>query len=122
VLRECEVFANGLANVEIKEGGDPNLHRCVIRDGRVCGVLVWVSATGLFEECEVRGNTYAGVEVKQGGQPTFLRCKVGHNGGSAFYVHEQGTATIEGCDLRGNKLGPWDLGPGCRVRRNGNIE
>ena len=40
----------------------------------------------------------------------------------AFYVHEQGTATVEDCDLRGNKLGAWDLGPGCHVRRSNNDE
>jgi hypothetical protein len=122
VLEGCDIFNNGLANVEIKEGGMPILRRCKVRDGKVCGILIWVSAGAQVEECEITGNAYAGIEIKQGANPTFVRCRIAGNGGSAFYIHEQGGGVIENCDLRNNKLGAWDVGVGCRVRRQGNIE
>ncbi len=122
LFEDCDVFGNGLANVEIKEGGHPILRRCKMRDGKVCGILIWVNGTAQVEDCDITGNAYAGVEIKQGANPTFVRCRVTGNGGSGFYIHEQGGGTIEGCDIKGNKLGSLDVSPGCRVRRQGNVE
>ncbi len=102
----CEIFANKLAGVAIKQGGDPTIRNCQIHDSKEgSGVYVYEQGKGTIEGCEIFANKLAGVEIKQGGDPTIRNCQI-HDSkeGGGIHVNEQGKGTVEGCEIFANKL------------------
>jgi hypothetical protein len=139
----CEIFGHAFAGVEIKGGADLLVRRCRVHTGAQSGVYVHAGGRGTLEDCDVYANALAGVETCRGGDPlvrrcmvrdgmqagllvqgggrgTFEDCLITRNARHGVRVHEGGQALVEGCELAGNSGGPWDVAPGCRVRRRDN--
>jgi hypothetical protein len=104
VVEDCEIFANGLAGVEIRDGANPSLRRCKIHDGKQAGVLVHDNGRGVLEDCELFGNTLSGVEISKGGDPLLRRCKIHDGKYPGMFVTNDGRGTAEECDIFGNAL------------------
>jgi F-box protein 11 len=119
-LEECDVYANALAGVETRHGGDPLVKRCMVRDGLQAGLLVQKGGRGTFEDCLIADNGLAGVEVRQQGRAAVRGCRITRNAHHGVRLHAGGQALVQGCELAGNGRGPWDVAPGCRVRRCDN--
>jgi parallel beta-helix repeat protein len=121
-VESCEIFGNTYSGVAIKQESNPTVRNCKIHSGKQGGLFVYEEGRGTIEGCRIYSHANAGVEIKQGGDPVILNCHINRNGYEGVWVHEEGRGTLEGCDLTGNTRGPWDVAPGCRVRRRGNRE
>ena len=106
----------------IRQGGNPVIRRCQIHDGKSSGISVWENGQGTAEDCNIFGNASAGVSISEGGNPVIRGCKINRNGYGAVWVSKNGAGTVENCDLTDNARGPWNIEPGCEVRRSENIE
>lgn len=122
MVEDCDIFSNAYAGVEIREGGNPVIRRCQIHDGKSSGISVWENGQGTAEDCNIFGNASAGVSISEGGNPVIRGCKINRNGYGAVWVSKNGAGTVENCDLTDNARGPWNIEPGCEVRRSENIE
>jgi parallel beta-helix repeat protein len=109
------------AGVQIKQGGNPVVRDCEIRDGQSAGVFVDDDGQGTIKRCVISGNAFAGVQISTGGNPTVRDCKIRDGKSAGVHVHDQGQGTFTRNTLSGNAGGAWDIAPDAgRVTRTGN--
>jgi hypothetical protein len=101
-FEDCDIFENGLAGLEIRQGGNPTLRGCRIHGGKHVGVLVHTTGRGSFHECDISGNAMANVEIRQGGNPNLRRCKIYDGQSPGVRIHDQGQGTLEDCEIYAN--------------------
>lgn len=102
------------AQIEVREGANPRVKRCTIRDGGANGVWVWKKAWGTFEDCNVFGNALSGVVVSDGGNPTVKNCKIHDGKDCGVLVRDTAWGTFEDCEIHRNAIS------GIDVREGGN--
>jgi parallel beta-helix repeat protein len=120
IVEDCDIFANTLTGVEIKEEANPTIRRCKIHDGKSAGILVWQTGQGIVEDCDIFTNTYAGVEIREEGNPIIQKCRINRNGYEAIWSHDNGRGTVENCDLTDNKGGAFNIDPTSQVQQSNN--
>jgi F-box protein 11 len=101
-LDACEIYANGLAGVEVRQDANPTLRKCTVRDGNAAGFLIHQDAQATLEDCIISGNSAAGVLVKERGQPTLKGCKVHSGLAQGLQLTARGQAIVEDCEFYGN--------------------
>jgi hypothetical protein len=111
--------SNARPGVVIKEGGNPSVRGCRIRDGLSAGAYVYDQGRGTLEDCEIWGSKLAGVDIESGGDPAVQGCRIRDGQQYGIRVHTQGKGTIEACEIWGNKSGDLEIRDGCQptVRR-----
>lgn len=76
VFEDCEIFANKLAGVLVKTGGNPLMRRCKIHDRQQVGIYVYERGKGIFENCETFANETYGLFIDNGADSVvWRRCK-----------------------------------------------
>lgn len=121
-IEDCDIYENGLANVEIRDGGNPIIRRTRIRNGSAPGVFINSNGSGTFEDCEIANNAYAGVELTGGGNPVFRRCRINRNGYQGVWARVNGVGAVENSNLTNNRRGAFLIENNSRVRRANNTE
>jgi parallel beta-helix repeat protein len=101
-VEDCEIFANALSGLEIKEGANPVIRRCKIHDAQQDGILVHKNAQGTVEDCEISHNALGGVEIRENANPVIRRCKIHDGKTGGIYVHKNGQGTVEDCEISSN--------------------
>jgi F-box protein 11 len=122
-IEDCEIFGHQkYQEVVVKGGAEAVFTKCRIHDGKAGGVLVLEDALGTLEECDIYFNSFTGAWVRQNGSLSIRKCNINRNAWQAVAVHDNASLTIENSDLTANNKGPWDIQPGCEVRRSSNKE
>lgn len=103
LIEDCTIFGHSAAEVQIRQGANPLLRRCKIRDGQAFGVYVYEEGLGRLEECDIFGCTQAGVVAFQGGHPTLRRCLIHDGAAEGIYVLAEGRGQFEECDVFGQR-------------------
>jgi F-box protein 11 len=111
-----------VANVEIKQGGNPVARRNRIHDGKSAGIFVHNNGLGTIEDNDIFGNALSGVEIKTGGNPTVRHNRINRNDLYGVCVSEKGSGTFEDNDLRDNGWRAWGIEPWSDVKRARNQE
>lgn len=104
-IKDCDVYGNALAGVEIREGANPIVQGCKIYDGRASGLFIHTNAQGTIEGCDIYGNVFAGMEVKAGGNPTVRNSNFYNGKEGGVLIQENGSGLYENCQFYGNTLG-----------------
>jgi hypothetical protein len=120
IVEDCDIFANTLAGVEIKEEANPTICHCKIHDNKASGILVWQKGQGIVENCDIFGNTNAGVKIREESNPIIQKCRINRNGYEAIWSQNNGKGTVENCDLTGNKRGAFDIDSTSQVQQSNN--
>lgn len=96
----CDIFANDLAAMEVRQGGNPVVRQCRISGG----MSVFEKGRGTFEDCEVSGGALNGLEVRNGGAPVVRRCEIHGGAGAGLFVSAEGGGCFENCNIYDNGL------------------
>ncbi len=104
LLEDCQIYANALAGVAIKTGGNPTLRGCRIYEGKSVGVFVYENGAGLLEDCQIYANALSGVEIKEGGNPTLRGCRIYEGRSVGVFVYENGAGLLEDCQIYADAL------------------
>jgi parallel beta-helix repeat protein len=120
IVEDCDIFANTLAGVEIKEEANPTIRRCKIRDGKQSGILIHTKGQGIVEDCDIFANTNSGVVIREEGNPIIQKCRINRNQFRAIYSHDNGRGTVENCDLTDNKGGAFNIDPTSQIQQSNN--
>jgi parallel beta-helix repeat protein len=125
IVEDCDIFANTLTGVEIKEEANPTIRRCKIHDSKSAGIYVYAKGQGIVEDCDIFANTLAGVAIKEEANPTIRRCKIHDSKSAGIYVYAKGQGIVEGCDIFANTLSGVEITKEgnpiiqkCRINRN----
>jgi parallel beta-helix repeat protein len=118
-VEDCDIFANTLAGVAIKEEANPTIRRCKIHDSKSAGIYVYAKGQGIVEGCDIFANTLSGVEITKEGNPIIQKCRINRNQ-QAIYSHDNGRGMVENCDLTGNKRGAFEIDSTSHVQQSNN--
>ena len=101
-IEECEIRANSLAGIEIKEGANMTVTGCELYDGEQVGILVGEDGLGTIVDCNIHNNKLSSIEIKLNANPTIRRCHIhgGHQVG--VYFREKSQGLLENCDIYNN--------------------
>jgi F-box protein 11 len=114
LLEDCQIYANALAGVHIREGGNPTLRGCRIYEGKEGGVFVYENGAGLLEDCQIYANARAGVSIGEGGNPTLRGCRIYEGKSGGVFVWGNGAGLLEDCQIYANALA------GVEIKTGGN--
>jgi len=104
LLDHCEVYANHLSGMEIRQHSDPTIRNTRFYDGQQAGALIWSEGRGTLENCEFSGHSMSQIEVREKGNPTITRCKI-HDGQSVvIYFQQFAGGTVSDCEIAASKL------------------
>jgi hypothetical protein len=120
IVEDCDIFANTLSGVAIKEEANPTIRHCKIHNGKQNGIMVYEKGQGIVEDCDIFANIYHGVEIKEEGNPIIQKCRINRNEWWAICSHDNGKGTVENCDLTGNKRGAFDIDSISLVQQSNN--
>jgi parallel beta-helix repeat protein len=119
IVEDCDIFANTLAGLEIKEEANPTIRRCKIHDN-AAGISVHTKGQGIVEDCDIFANTLSGVQIREEGNPIIQKCRINRNEHEAIWSHDNGRGTVENCDLTNNKAGAFDIDSTSQVQESNN--
>lgn len=87
--------------LEIRDGSDPVVRRCEIRDALGHGISVR-AARGVLEDTVVRSSVYYAVFLEDGADPVLRRCRLLDSGENGLVAFADAAGRLEDCELRGN--------------------
>ena len=103
-MEDCEITSQDLICLSVQGGADPRVRRCIIHDGKRCGVYLSDNAKGTFEDNDIYGHSQSGVEIWTGGDPVFRRNRIHNCDSSGVLVHSGGKGVLEDNEVFANKF------------------
>lgn len=113
-FKDCEIYGNKMAGIEVTEAGNPTVTECQIYEGKGPGVIVSHKGRGKFKDCNIYENKGTGIEVNESGDPTFTECQIYDGKAGGVFIGKKGRGEFRGCDIYANAL------PGIEVNESGN--
>ncbi|MFH1090424.1 MAG: pectinesterase family protein [Pseudomonadota bacterium] len=114
LVENCEIFANTLAGIEIKDGASPIIRNCRLFEGKGSGFFIHGNARPSIEGCDIYANGLAGIEIKEGASPIIRNCRIHDGKQSGMFIQKQGLGTIENCEVFRNEY------TGIEIKLGGN--
>ena len=84
-LENCDIFANAVSGIEIKEEGNPTIRNCQIHYNRKCEIYVYNKGKGIIENCDIISYLPLAIEIQKGCNTKVIKCKI--NDPSSSYAH-----------------------------------
>jgi Ethanolamine utilization protein EutJ (predicted chaperonin) len=108
IMEHCEIYRNGMDNIQVCRGAKPVICNCKIydTDGEGCGLGVFENSAPTVENCDIFGN-FIEVMVSGKANPIFRQCKI-HDGRGANIVCA-GQGMFEDCDIFGTQEGFFNI-------------
>ncbi|MCR5162713.1 MAG: right-handed parallel beta-helix repeat-containing protein [Thermoguttaceae bacterium] len=103
-FKNCEVYGNACAGIQVWKSGNPTVIGCKIHDGKAGGLLVCQEGRGEFRDCDIYGNASDGIYVEDSGNPTVKGCKIHDGKLSGVLVWKEGLGKFYDCDIYQNSL------------------
>jgi F-box protein 11 len=106
-----------LAGVEVRESGNPKIHRNKIYGHETSGgIYIHHHGRGDLEKNDVYNNSLSGIVVWQSGKPICKQNRVSKNGEFGIHVRDGGWGTYEDNDLRSNARGGILVNADCKLK------
>ena len=103
LVQDNDIYGNGFAGMEVKDGANPRIIGNRFYDGKQSGVLVQEGGTGRYESNDIYANTFAGITVRKGGDPVMVGNRVHDNKQTGFFIWGGATkGRFEDNDIYGN--------------------